>query len=195
MTCFLRRGYAVSFDLTPTQTLLGGVSAAFGPNSGGTDTRHRTLRRRPVLEMEARRQSWRFPVLSRCKPKPCTDATAWTHTRSRRRPIRSACFLRRRDSGRLRPVCAAHVRVPARLGAGLRFDYVASNASEYEAVLGPDPARGMRRRIAPNLTWYPANTQSSACSIIMTSGEFYGPDHSVWLQFEFLLGSHAAHKF
>jgi hypothetical protein len=62
--------------------------------------------------------------------------------------------------------------------------------------LGRDPLRGERWRVSPNLTWYPSEFSKIRLQYNYDRRqEIDETDHSVWLQFEFLLGSHAAHKF
>jgi hypothetical protein len=87
--------------------------------------------------------------------------------------------------------------------AGLRFDYVNGNRADYERMgltldgeaLGRDPQRNERWRISPNLTWYPTEFTKLRLQYNYDDRRDIGQDHSVWLQFEFLLGAHAAHKF
>jgi hypothetical protein len=86
---------------------------------------------------------------------------------------------------------------------GLRFDYVTSSEGDYEQrlltldgeILGRDPARAMRWRLSPNLTWYPTEFSKFRLQYNYDWRKGIGQDHSVWLQFEFVLGAHAAHKF
>jgi hypothetical protein len=47
----------------------------------------------------------------------------------------------------------------------------------------------------PNLTWYPSEFSKIRLQYNYDDRHDIGVDHSVWLQFEFLLGAHAAHKF
>ena len=88
--------------------------------------------------------------------------------------------------------------------AGLRGDWIGSDEGEFEArelsldgeELGRDPLRGERWRVSPNLTWYPSEFSKVRLQYNYDRRqEIDETDHSVWLQFEFLLGSHAAHKF
>lgn len=65
----------------------------------------------------------------------------------------------------------------------------------YEALFGADPDRATRWRISPNLTWYPSEFSKVRLQYNYDDRDRIGADHSVWLQFEFLLGAHAAHKF
>ena len=60
---------------------------------------------------------------------------------------------------------------------------------------GADVSRAMRWRISPNLTWYPSEFSKIRLQYNYDDRDLVGVDHSVWLQFEFLLGAHAAHKF
>ena len=87
--------------------------------------------------------------------------------------------------------------------AGLRFDYLTGNKADYEKMslsldggpLGRDPLRAERWRLSPNLTWYPTEFSKVRLQYNYDDRRDIGADHSVWLQFEFLLGAHGAHKF
>ena len=87
--------------------------------------------------------------------------------------------------------------------AGTRFDYVTGDMGDYERrrlsyngeALGRDPLRNERWRVSPNLTWYPTEYSKLRLQYNYDDRRDIGVDHSVWLQFEFLLGAHAAHKF
>lgn len=91
---------------------------------------------------------------------------------------------------------------------GLRLDYVAGERAAYERAgllladgtgggtpLGRDPHRDARWRLSPNLTWYPTEFSKLRLQYNYDDRRARGRDHSVWLQFEFLLGAHAAHQF
>jgi hypothetical protein len=92
--------------------------------------------------------------------------------------------------------------------AGVRYDYVTGESARYESAglllsdnagggtpVGRDPLRDQRWRISPNLTWYPSEFSKIRLQYNYDDRRGIGRDHSVWLQFEFLLGAHAAHKF
>jgi hypothetical protein len=87
--------------------------------------------------------------------------------------------------------------------AGLRGDFLTGERGDYERLpltldggrLGRDPERAERWRISPNLTWYPTEFSKIRLQYNYDRRRSLGEDHSVWLQFEFLLGAHAAHKF
>ena len=92
--------------------------------------------------------------------------------------------------------------------AGLRFDYVDGDRGDYERAgllladnagggtpIGDDPERARRWRISPNLTWHPTEFSKIRLQYNYDDRRDEGVDHSVWLQFEFVLGAHGAHKF
>lgn len=87
--------------------------------------------------------------------------------------------------------------------AGVRFDFVTGETADYERLglmldgetLGRDPLRNQRWRVSPNLTWYPSEFSKLRLQYNYDDRNGIGVDHSIWLQFEFLLGAHAAHKF
>ena len=87
--------------------------------------------------------------------------------------------------------------------AGVRFDYVTGDDARYEGRgftrdgerLGRDQARSTRWRLSPNLTWYPTEYSKVRLQYNYDDRNGLGEDHSVWLQFEFVLGAHAAHTF
>lgn len=79
---------------------------------------------------------------------------------------------------------------------GLRGDYLNQKNSPFTA----DVTRDSRWRISPNLTWYP--TEFSKIRLQYNHDDIQaGPsvrarnEETIILQFEFLLGSHGAHKF
>jgi hypothetical protein len=92
--------------------------------------------------------------------------------------------------------------------AGLRFDYLWSDESRYEQAgllladnagggefAGPDLTRASRWRLSPNLTWYPTEYSKLRLQYNYDDRRHIGEDHSIWLQFEFILGAHASHRF
>ncbi|HEX5222132.1 MAG TPA: hypothetical protein VFZ59_21435 [Verrucomicrobiae bacterium] len=86
---------------------------------------------------------------------------------------------------------------------GLRGDYVTGTLGDYEELgltldgnpVGRDQLRRERFRLSPNLTWYPSEFSKIRLQYNYDDRADLGIAHSVWLQFEFLLGAHAAHKF
>jgi len=45
------------------------------------------------------------------------------------------------------------------------------------------------------LTFYPSEFSKVRLQYNYDHGELFGDEHSVWMQIEFLLGAHGAHKF
>ena len=74
--------------------------------------------------------------------------------------------------------------------AGLRGEVVSGEAAAFES-----PIRADRYRISPNFTWYPSEYSKVRIQYNYDHRDTIGSDHSLWLQLEFLLGAHAAHKF
>ena len=200
--------YAASFDVTDTQTLLAGASAAFGPNGSGADTDTQIYGVDLYWKWKPANAHAGFPFVS------------W-QTEVMLRKYQAGAFSEDLDgSGILDPGepdlngdglidsvpretltdWGAYSQVlwgfkPGWV-AGLRGDYVTHNKlGAYEAVYGVDPERATRWRIAPNLTWYPSEFSKVRLQYNYDDRRGFGEDHSVWLQFEFLLGAHAAHKF
>ncbi len=209
--------YAASFDLTDAQTLLLGVSGAFGPNSSGAggDTRTAIGGADVYWKWKPANAHGGFPFVS----------------------FQSEAMIRRYELGAFdwdedgnSTVSEGEVVDPAtglpanlereavldwgfysqllygfRKGwvAGLRLDYVSGETADYERLgltldgepIGRDPLRAERWRLSPNLTWYPTEFSKIRLQYNYDDRTGMGVDHSIWLQFEFLLGAHAAHKF
>ena len=49
--------------------------------------------------------------------------------------------------------------------------------------------------VSPNLTWYPTEFSKLRLQYNYDYGQEFGSENSIWLQAEFLLGAHGAHKF
>lgn len=208
--------YAVSVDLTPSQVVLVGGSAAIGPNasgaSGSGDTMTRIYGADLTWKWKSPRHHGGFPFVQ------------W----------QSEFMLREYEAGAFDWAGAPGVPVwdtatggPAFLpgetltdygfysqvvygfrkgwAAGLRVDYVTGERAEYETrpltlgaggpSLGPDPQRAERWRLSPNLTWFPSEYSKLRLQYNYDDRRGIGQDHSVWFQFEFALGAHAAHRF
>jgi hypothetical protein len=202
--------YATSFDLTDNQVLLIGASAAVGPNaSGGAgDTRTRIYGADLTWKWKSPQQHGGFPFVT-------VQAEAlW-------REYDAGAF----DwAGEANPILDAN-GAPALLAAetltdfgmyaqvlygfhrgwvaGLRGDWAGGRSAGYEAgglfyngeELRRDQQRAPRWRLSPNLTWYPSEFSKIRLQYNYDDRSDIGVDHSVWLQFEFLLGAHGAHQF
>jgi hypothetical protein len=76
--------------------------------------------------------------------------------------------------------------------AGLRGEYAAGNHAADDAN---EVFRGERTRISPGLTFFPSEFSKIRLQYNYDHGALFGNQHSVWMQMEFLLGAHGAHKF
>ena len=92
------------------------------------------------------------------------------------------------------------------LGAALFLGLAAENAhaqehtKEPEAAFTGDPLRQSRERITGNLTWYPTEFSKIRLQYnhdFLEADDFFSAHQadSLFLQFEFILGAHGAHKF
>lgn len=189
---------ATSFDLTDEQTVLLGASAAFGPNSTGRD-------KDTIVYGLDMFWKWKSPNAEAGFP----FVTWQTEVMGRR--FEAGEDL---DAGLQNETLdnwGAYSQVSwgfkKRWVAGLRADYVdglkgaASVHDEHEEdeEHGHHHGESMgfeRFRISPNITFYPS--EFSKIRLQYNYDDILGNDsseHTVILQFEFLMGSHGAHKF
>ena len=174
-----------SFEVTDTQTLVAGLSGAFGPNDTGPHSR---------TEIYGADLYWKW------KPANATEGfpfVSWqTETMYRRFGAGAAPFASTPVSSENLRDWGAYSQVlwgfKPRWVTGLRGDYANGNSS---AVDESDPFRGERYRISPVLTFFPSEFSKLRLQYNYDHGELFGSEHSVWLQMEFLLGAHGAHKF
>ncbi|MBM3834662.1 MAG: hypothetical protein FJ403_15595 [Verrucomicrobia bacterium] len=201
--------YAASFNLSDSQTLLMGASAAFGPNGSGRDADTQIYGVDLFWKWKPVNHHGGFPFVSwqseamlrRFK----ADAFDWDlDGDSALNPDGSEQDLNGDGIPDLLPNeilsdygFYSQLAYGFRKGwvAGLRGDWVSSDAARYERLFGRDADRAQRWRVAPNLTWYPSEFSKIRLQYNFDRRRSIGDDHSVWLQLEFLLGSHAAHKF
>ena len=177
-----------SFDLTSTQTLLLGVSGAFGPNNSGTD-----FNRTSLYGIDA---YWRWKSATAGQGFPFFSLQAELMGREYEA---AAASIRRRSNGhasagdhrRWRLVC------PGALGR---------QAAHCRSACAPRPLAAIPRRstrtlrtdrfrLSPNFTMYPSEFSKVRLQYNYDDRKGIGRDHSLWLQFEFILGAHAAHRF
>lgn len=211
--------YALSFDINDRQTVLIGASGAFGPNSRGGEGSGETTTQIYGVDLTWKWRSARhhggFPFVQWQTEGLLRqyDAGAFQWDEDGDGAV-SPGEIEDLDTG-----------LPALLGGetltdygfytqvlygfrkawvvGLRFDWVDGRTGDYEnrnlAIdgnrLSADPERAARRRLSPNLTWYPSDFSKLRLQYNWDDRDQFGTDHSVWLQFEFLLGAHAAHTF
>ena len=177
---------ATSFDLSSTQTVLLGASAAFGPNNSGPGARTK------IYGIDA---FWKW--------KPDVSQAGFPFV-----SIQAEALVRRYDAAERNLADSPDLILPAgrlkdrgayaqllygirpRIVAGLRGDWSYRDDSEFVNAF-----RGNRFRLSPNVSWYPTEFSKFRVQYNYDDRTGLGKDHSLWFQFEFLLGAHAAHKF
>jgi hypothetical protein len=177
---------AMSFDPTSTQSFLLGASAALGPNNSGPDASSAVYGADFYWKWKSASAQQGFPFVS-------------LQTEALYRRYEAAAREAIDDPGLTLPAETLGDRggyaqllwgIKPRIVAGLRGEYAKGNEASFNSEL-----RAERTRISPNLTWYPTEFSKLRLQYNHDDRTGIGRDHSVWLQFEFLLGAHAAHKF
>jgi hypothetical protein len=184
--------FETSFNPSDTQTILGGVSAAFGSNETGANSKTQIYAADLLYKWKSAHAEGGFPFVK------------W----------QSEAMYRRFEAGRgidkTFPVSEtfddwgvySQIVWGFRKGwtAGLRGDYVHMDDSDYTV----DIDRQTRSRVSANITWYPTEfsklrlqynhdwlEEMSGLTFLLPGREV----DSVFFQFEFILGAHGAHKF
>lgn len=174
---------ASSFDLTDSQTLVLGVSAALGPNDTGPDAR--TL----IYGADA---FWKW--------KPANAAGGWPFV-TWQTEVMGRDYDADADVSAGVPGETLHDRgmysqvqwgFVQRWALGLRGEYVTGNPSASEEATRERPTE---TRVSPNITWYPTEFSKFRLQYNHLWEEHGQEDDALWLQMEFMLGAHAAHKF
>lgn len=195
-----------SFDLAEDLTLLGGLSALFGPNATGTDTHTRIygadvyFKWRPL----ASNQGWPFlawqteALLRRYQAAPVLDpegadgaAGADVAELAARTTLDDAGLYSQLLWGFARPWVVG-VRYDRARGERAAFG---SGDGAYASSL--DPLRDSRRRWSGVVSYYPSEFSKLRLQYSYDRAEFLaaGDAHSVHAQFEILFGAHGAHQF
>jgi hypothetical protein len=177
-----------SVDLSPTQVVLAGFSGAFGPNDTGTNTWTQIYGADVFYKWKSAHAEGGFPFVK------------W----------QSEFMYRRFEAGRGMndsfPVAETFHDwgMYSQVLWGFRKSWVAGIRGDYlhmqDSRFTDDEDRQSRWRISANLTWYP--TEFSKLRLQYNhdflESNFFLSDRevdSVFLQFEFILGAHGAHKF
>jgi len=177
-----------SVDLTPTQVVLAGVSGAFGSNETGANSRTQIYGADLFYKWKSSHAEGGFPFVK------------W----------QTEAMYRRFEAGRgvdqSFPVAEtfhdwgmySQVLWGFKKGwvAGIRGDYLHMTDSQFT----DDDERQTRSRISANLTWYPTEFSKLRLQYnhdFLEENFFLSEREvdSVFLQFEFILGAHGAHKF
>jgi hypothetical protein len=174
---------ASSFDLTDQQTLVVGASAAFGPNETGDYLRSQIYGMDIYWKWKSPHAQAGFPFVA------WQTEGLYQIFNAGADPSASLTQEVLRDYGFYSQVLWGF---HPRWVAGLRGEYATGNHGEYDPN---DVYRNERTRISPALTFYPSEFSKIRLQYNYDQGALFGTEQSVWLQFEFLLGAHAAHKF
>lgn len=177
-----------SFDLSPTQTLLAGISGAFGPNDTGADTNT---------------QIYGVDLFYKWKPADAAGGFPFVKWQSE-------AMLRRFEAGQGLEDAFPQAEVFNDWGAysqvvwgfrkgwavGLRGDYLHMEDSE----VTEDPQRQSRVRLSSELTWFPSEFSKLRLQFnhdILRASESLpkATENSLFLLYEISLGAHGAHKY
>src|SRR5213592_4271623 len=177
-----------SFNLSDTQTVLAGVSGAFGSNETGANSRTQIYGADLLYKWKSSYAEGGFPFVK------------WQTEFMYRR------FQAGRGANESFPVAEtfhdwglySQVLWGFKKGwvAGIRGDYVDMQDSEFT----DDLDRQSRWRISANLTWYPTEFSKIRLQYnqdFLEKNFFLSARQveSIFLQWEFILGAHGAHKF
>lgn len=175
-----------SFDLTETQTVVLGVSGAFGPNNSGPSATTQIYGADLYWKWKAATAQAGFPFLS------LQTEAMWRHYDAAQRLAKDELLVTLpsevlKDRGAYAQVLWG---IKPRIVAGLRGEFEHGNPGSFATDL-----RGDQTRWSPNLTWYPTEFSRVGVQYNYDNRKAIGTDHSLWLQLQFLIGAHAAHKF
>jgi len=170
-----------SFDLSDNTSMNLGFSGLTGPNASGGDNDTTILGTDLYLKWQADYTQRGFPFVS--------WHTEWLSRRYEAGEVGSLNRETLTDSGVFTQVLWGF---EPRWVAGLRLEYADANGDNPD-----DPLRDNRKRLAANLTWH--LTEFSKLRLQYNRDWTQHLDennaNSLWLQLEFSLGSHMAHKF
>src|SRR6266436_3618555 len=174
---------ASSFDVSDSQTVVVGASAAFAPNDTGADRRTETYGLDLYWKWKPANAHAGFPFVS------WQTEALYERFEAGADPAASLSAERLHDWGFYSQVLWGF---KPRWVAGIRGEYVNGDKGADDAN---DVFRGERTRISPDLTFYPSEFSKIRLQYNYDHGELFGTEHSIWMQVEFLLGAHGAHKF
>lgn len=167
--------YSASLDVTDTQTLVVGASAALGPNGTGGDGDTSITGIDAYWKWKSARAHQGFPFVK-------------VQVEALKRRYRAVDPDRTfDDNGTYAQVVWGFTRGWT---AGLRQDHVGGDEAP-----DPDPYTETRDRSTAAVTWYPTEYSKLRLQYSHDRRDQFDDADSLWLQFEFILGAHAAHKF
>ncbi|MCG2635020.1 MAG: TonB-dependent receptor [Gammaproteobacteria bacterium] len=169
------------FDLSETVSMNLGASALWGPNATGTDTNTQIYGADLYVKWQSATAQRGFPFAS--------WQTEILERRYEAGDVNDPTHEKLDDWGMF---TQAVWGFKPGWTAGLRLDYASASGDT-----ATDPLRDTRKRLSPNLTWYPSEYSKVRLQYNHDWIQHL-PDKSadaLWLQVEFNLGSHAAHVF
>jgi len=177
-----------SFNLSDTQTVLVGASGAFGSNETGADSRTQIYGADLLYKWKSARAEAGFPFV-KWQTEFMYRRFEAGHGADDSFPVAETFH----DWGLYSQVLWGFKKGWA---AGIRGDYVHMQDSTFT----DDFNRQSRSRISANLTWYPTEFSKIRLQYnhdFLEENFFLSEREvdSLFLQFEFILGSHGAHKF
>ncbi len=168
--------WSVSFDLTGNQTLLGGVSAALGPNATGPEGNTAIWGVDLFWKWKSPRAVQGFPFLK---------AQLETMRRRYRADQPREVF---EDHGTYVQLVWGFQRGWT---VGARYGRVGGD----EGTAADDPFFEDRWRASLAVSWFPTEYSKLRLQYNRDERTSLRAANSLWLQLEFILGAHAAHKF
>src|SRR5438477_7754729 len=177
-----------SFNLSETQTVLAGVSGAFGSNETGANSRTQIYGADLLYKWKSARAEGGFPFV-KWQTEFMYRRFEAGHGADDSFPVAETFH----DWGLYSQVLWGFKKGWV---VGIRGDYVHMQNSEFT----DDLDRQSRSRISANLTWYPTEFSKLRLQYnhYFLEENFFLSDRevdSLFLQFEFILGAHGAHKF
>ena len=177
-----------SFNLSDTQTVLAGVSGAFGSNETGANSRTQIYGADLLYKWKSSHAEGGFPFVKWQTEVMCRRFQAG-HGADDSFPVAETFH----DWGLYSQVLWGFKKGWV---VGVRGDYVHMQDSMYT----DDLDRQSRWRLSADLTWYPTEFSKIRLQYnqdFLEENFFLSPREveSVFLQWEFILGAHGAHKF
>jgi hypothetical protein len=177
-----------SFNLSDTQTVLAGVSGAFGSNETGANSRTQIYGADLLYKWKSSHAEGGFPFV-KWQTEFMYRRFQAGHGADDSFPVAETFH----DWGLYSQVLWGFKKGWV---AGIRGDYVHMQDSMYT----DDLDRQSRWRLSANLTWYPTEFSKIRLQYnqdFLEENFFLSPREveSVFLQWEFILGAHGAHKF
>lgn len=167
-----------SFDLNDEITLNLGTSALFGPNASGTDTQTQIYGTDIYLKWRPLSNDRGYPFVS------------W-QTEVMKRDYQAGADKDNLDDWGLYSQILWGFK--KNWIAGIRYGFADGDGASTSYL------RDKRSRISPKLTWRPTEFSKIRLQYNYDKAEHINnnneDEHSIWLQYEFMLGAHPKHKF